>query len=131
MNRGARIAWIVPDLKPGGIGYAEFAIGDRTVMLSDEYPDYGSLAPELGQAGSFMIYVADVEESFVRAINAGVTVIMPPTDQFYGDRAAKVADGVCVSCGDRKGRCRTLQPDGKALPQEPFGFASPIRNFRF
>jgi PhnB protein len=80
------------DPKTGGIAHAEFAIGDSALMLSDEYPEWGCLAPEIGQGGSFMIYVADVEEAFVRAVNAGVTVITPPADQFYGDRSARLAD---------------------------------------
>lgn len=89
---GAVERFRLADPQTGGIAHAEFVIGDSTLMLSDEYPEYGSLAPELGQGASFMIYVADVEEAFVNAVNAGVTVIMPPADQFYGDRSAKVAD---------------------------------------
>lgn len=80
------------DPKTGGIAHAEFVIGDSTLMLSDEYPEWNCLAPEIGQGGSFMIYVADVEEAFMRAVNAGVTVVAPPADQFYGDRSARLAD---------------------------------------
>lgn len=89
---GAVERYRLADPKTGGIAHAEFTIGDSTMMLSDEYPEWGSLAPEPGQGCSFMIYVEDVEEAFVRAVNAGVTVIMPPADQFYGDRSARLAD---------------------------------------
>lgn len=81
-----------PDPKTGGVAHAEFEIGDSTLMLSEEDPETGALAYELGQGTLFMLYVPDVEEAFVRAINAGVTVIYPPTDQPWGDRAARVAD---------------------------------------
>lgn len=80
------------DPKTGGVAHAEFTIGDSTMMISDEYPEYNCLAPEIGQGGSFMIYVADVEEAFLRAVNAGATVITPPADQFYGDRSTRLAD---------------------------------------
>ncbi|HEY1049298.1 MAG TPA: VOC family protein [Prosthecobacter sp.] len=89
---GAEERFRLTDPKTGGIAHAEFAIGDSALMLSDEYPEWNCVAPEIGQGGSFMIYVADVEESFLRAVNAGVTVITPPADQFYGDRSARLAD---------------------------------------
>ncbi len=81
-----------PDPQTGGVAHAEFSIGNSTLMLSDEYPDFGAQAPKIGEGALFMLYVPDVEEAFVRAINAGVTVVYPPTDQPWGDRAARVAD---------------------------------------
>lgn len=89
---GAEERFRLTDPKTGGIAHAEFAIGNSTLMLSDEYPEWGCLAPQVGQGGKFMIYVADVEEAFLRAVNAGVTVITPPADQFYGDRSTCLAD---------------------------------------
>lgn len=89
---GAEERFRLTDPETGGIAHAEFAIGDSTLMLSDEYPEWNCLAPEIGQGGSFMIYVADVEEAFLQAVNAGVTVVTPPADQFYGDRSARLAD---------------------------------------
>jgi PhnB protein len=37
-------------------------------------------------------YVTDVDAAVARATGAGATVVRPPEDQFYGDRAAIVAD---------------------------------------
>jgi PhnB protein len=76
----------------GKIMHAEILIGDSRLMLSDEYPDYGSLAPEPGKGGLFMIYVSDVDAAFEQAVFAGATPVQPPTDMFWGDRSGKVND---------------------------------------
>ena len=62
------------------------------MMISDEYPGFGAIAPEVGKGGLFMIYVADCETVFAQAIAVGATVITEPADQFWGDRTATVAD---------------------------------------
>jgi PhnB protein len=76
----------------GKIMHAEFQIGDSRIMLSDEYPDWGAFAPEVGKGGAFMIYVPNADDAFKKAIEAGATVIQDPADQFWGDRTARVAD---------------------------------------
>ena len=76
----------------GKIMHAEFIIGDSRIMLSDEYPDYGSVAPETGKGGAFMVYVTDVDAAFEQAVTAGATPVQPPTDMFWGDRSGKVND---------------------------------------
>lgn len=82
----------LPDEKTGGVAHAEFQIGNSTMMISDEYPSFGCFAPEIAKGGSFMIYVRDCDAAFAQAIAAGATAITPPTDQFWGDRTAMVAD---------------------------------------
>ncbi|MEO5713218.1 MAG: VOC family protein [Luteolibacter sp.] len=89
---GAEESFRMPDEKTGGVAHAEFEIGNSTLMISDEYPAFGSFAPEFGKGGSFMIYVADCDASFAQAIAAGATALTQPTDQFWGDRTAMVAD---------------------------------------
>jgi uncharacterized glyoxalase superfamily protein PhnB len=37
-------------------------------------------------------YVVDVDAAVDRAVEAGATLVREPADQFYGDRAAVVAD---------------------------------------
>ena len=76
----------------GKIMHAEFTIGDSRLMLSDEYPDYGSVAPEPDKGGLFMIYVTDVDAAFEQAVAAGATPVQAPTDMFWGDRSGKVHD---------------------------------------
>ncbi|HEY6293930.1 MAG TPA: VOC family protein [Terriglobia bacterium] len=78
----------------GKIGHAEIKIGDSHIMLSDEFPDYGSLAPQLtgGSPVTIHLYVEDVDTRAREAIAAGAKVLRPVQDQFYGDRAGKLAD---------------------------------------
>ena len=76
----------------GKLMHAEFQLGDSRLMLSDEFPDWGALAPEVGKGGLFMVYVADVDAAFATALAEGATEIEKPTDQFWGDRTARIAD---------------------------------------
>ena len=91
---GARELMRMP--APGGkLGHAEMRIGDSIVMLSDEFPGVSSQkAPTSlgGTTGSLMLYVPNVDAAFKRAVDAGCKSLMQPTDMFWGDRMAHVAD---------------------------------------
>jgi PhnB protein len=78
----------------GRIGHAEFAIGSGIVMLSDEFPDAGIVAPPTlgGTPVTLTVYVTDVDDVFRRAIDAGSKPVRPLKDQFYGDRTATFED---------------------------------------
>lgn len=78
----------------GKIMHAEIQIGDSRVMMSDEFPDWGCLSPQSvgGTVSALMIYVPDVDASFDQAVAAGATSIAPPSNQFWGDRSARVLD---------------------------------------
>ena len=82
------------DHPSGKIGHAEFQIGNSRIMISDEYPEYGAVAPEIGKGATFMIYVDDVDAAFARAVAAGATPVQEPTDMFWGDRAGRLNDPV-------------------------------------
>ena len=78
----------------GKIMHAELKIGDSILMLSDEYPEFGSLSP-LSTGGTGMglhIYIDGVDAAFDRAVKAGARVDMPVMDQFWGDRYGKLTD---------------------------------------
>ncbi len=76
------------------IGHAEIRIGDSHVMLADEFPEMGHLGPNSrgGPTASLMVYVADVDSAFARALDAGARAERPVEDQFYGDRAGTLLD---------------------------------------
>ncbi|HLP09445.1 MAG TPA: VOC family protein [Opitutaceae bacterium] len=78
----------------GHVGHAEFRIGDSIIMLSDEYPEMGSLSPETigGSAVSLLIYVDDCDAVYDRAVKAGATPARPLQNMFYGDRSGMVKD---------------------------------------
>lgn len=44
------------------------------------------------QSCSLYLYVNDTDAVYQRALQAGATSVMPPADQFYGDRNAGVKD---------------------------------------
>jgi PhnB protein len=78
----------------GKIMHAELLIGDSIIMLSDEFPEYGSLSPQSsGGAGMGLhIYVDGADAAFDRAVKAGAEVEMPVMDMFWGDRYGKLKD---------------------------------------
>ncbi|MDP2312441.1 MAG: VOC family protein [Pseudomonadota bacterium] len=81
--------------EPGGrVGHAELKIGTFTIMLSDEYPEFGILGPVSlgGVASDLHLHVDDADAAIQRAVDAGATVLRPATDQFYGERSGRVRD---------------------------------------
>ena len=90
---GAKEMWRLTE--PGGkIGHAEIQIGNTSLMLSDEYPDYNTLSPETigGSPVKIHLDVEDVDAFAEQAIKAGATLLRPIADQFYGDRSGQLAD---------------------------------------
>lgn len=79
---------------PGGrVMHAEVKIGNSMLMLSDENPDRGAVAPSgSGRSSSLMFYTSDVDAVFKRAIDAGAASIEAPTDMFWGDRMGNLKD---------------------------------------
>jgi PhnB protein len=80
---------------PGGkIGHAELKMGDAHVMLSDEWPETGAVAPKKGERPpvSILLYVDDVDATFEKAVKAGAKAIRPVENQFYGDRSGQIED---------------------------------------
>lgn len=76
------------------VGHAELKFGSYTVMVSDEYPEYGILGPEAGRptGSSIHLHVDDVDAFTQRVVSAGATLTMKPADQFHGERSSKVVD---------------------------------------
>jgi uncharacterized glyoxalase superfamily protein PhnB len=78
----------------GIVGHAEFTVGGARIMLADEFPEYGAIAPDRPGASGVTIQLdtPDVDGFVARAAAAGATVLRAPTDEFYGERAARLAD---------------------------------------
>ena len=78
----------------GKVGHAELQIGNSRIMMADEYPDMGYNGPQTlgGSPIALMIYLADVDAVFNRAVEAGATVKEALQDKFYGDRIGTVID---------------------------------------
>lgn len=77
----------------GRVMHAEVKIGDSMVMLSDENPDRGAVAPSgKGRSQSLMLYTDNVDAVFKRAVDLGAKSIQDPTDMFWGDRMGNLED---------------------------------------
>jgi PhnB protein len=78
----------------GRLMHAAVRIGDSTVMLADEMPEWGSLGPNAlkGSPVTIHLYVEDADKFVERAAKAGAKVTMPVSEQFWGDRYGKIED---------------------------------------
>lgn len=78
----------------GRIMHAAVSIGDSTIMLADDFPEYGGLGPKAlkGSPVTLHMVVPDVDASFQQAVDAGASVRMAPADMFWGDRYGQVTD---------------------------------------
>lgn len=65
--------------------HGEIMIGGSTIMFAETSEQYG-----VDTAGLF-VYVPDADETYNKALAAGATSIMPPTNQEYG-RSGGVQD---------------------------------------
>jgi len=76
------------------IAHAEIKIGDSVVTLSEEWPEGGRFSAEtLGQSPvQVTLRVNDVDSFAARAVAAGLKVVNPVRDQFYGRREGTFAD---------------------------------------
>jgi uncharacterized glyoxalase superfamily protein PhnB len=80
---------VMPD---GRIGHAELEVAGGVIMLADEYPEIGHIAPTpAGSSVSLHITVGDVDGAIDRAVAAGATLERPPSDEPYG-RAGTIRD---------------------------------------
>jgi uncharacterized glyoxalase superfamily protein PhnB len=78
----------------GRIGHAELEFGGTTLMLSEEYPEYGFLGPETigGTSVSIHLHVDDCDGMIQQAVTEGAKLVREPSDAFYGERSGTVRD---------------------------------------
>ncbi|MER7760076.1 VOC family protein [Streptomyces sp. NPDC097619] len=71
----------------GSVTHAELAYGNGVVMLGSKGRG-GAFDTVMAGAGPTGVYVVveDVDAHHARAVEHGVEVVMPPTDQDYGSR---------------------------------------------
>jgi PhnB protein len=78
------------NLAPDGVSvmHSELLLGDSRFFVNDEFPDHGVFAPrgEYGTGLTLHLYVPNVDAFYERAVAAGVEVIFPLADCFWGDR---------------------------------------------
>ncbi|MGH9494414.1 MAG: VOC family protein [Candidatus Sulfotelmatobacter sp.] len=130
----------------GQIPHAEIMIGDSTINVTGEWPEGNRFSAEtLGSSPiSITVNVPDVDAFAERAVAAGMKVILPPKDQFYGRRDVTLADpfgylwtGITVieemSVEEMHRRMKGLTegPEGGRMPEKDEPKVSPVpRGFR-
>lgn len=91
---GAEVMSSMP-MGEGLIGHADLKVGSARVYLADEMPGWGAVKSPTSLKGSSVnihLWVEDCDAAFARAVAAGAKVVMPLTDQFWGDRYSMVED---------------------------------------
>jgi len=81
--------------EPGGrIGHVEMDFGGATLMISEEFAEYGIRSPKSigGTAVTIHLHVDDADAVVAKALAAGATIHMPLADQFYGERSGSFFD---------------------------------------
>jgi PhnB protein len=78
----------------GRISHAELDFGGMTLMLADEFPEYGIRGPQAigGTSITIHLHVDDADAVIRRAAEAGATIEQEPRDQFYGERSGCLRD---------------------------------------
>jgi uncharacterized glyoxalase superfamily protein PhnB len=94
---GAEEAFRMPAPDGNRIMHAEMRVGSALIYLADSFPEFeGGKARDPKALGGSSVtvhrYVTDVDQVIERAVKAGATVTMPPTDMFWGDRYGGVRD---------------------------------------
>ncbi len=78
----------------GRIGHAELDFHGATLMLAEEFPEYGiRSARTIGAtAVTIHLHVDNCDAMIERAVQAGATLAMAPSDAFYGERSGVIRD---------------------------------------
>jgi len=78
----------------GTLSHALLKIGPEMIMIEAEWPSLPSRAPAMDATSPVVIfiYVADVDTVIERATDSGARVVVPPANQFWGDRIAWIMD---------------------------------------
>lgn len=130
----------------GSIPHAEIKIGDSTINITGEWPEGGRFSAETwGHSPIAMsLDVDDVDAFAARAEAAGMKVVLPPRDQFYGRRDATLLDPfgytwsistlkeeMSVDEMHRRMKSVTIGPEGGKMPGQDAPKVNPVpRGFR-
>jgi PhnB protein len=78
----------------GRLMHAMIRIGDSTVMLVDEMPEWGALGPQSlkGSPVAIHLYVEDVDAVAAQAVRAGAKTTMPVSDTDRGSVRPSLVD---------------------------------------
>jgi PhnB protein len=72
--------------------HAHLRINGGSVLLNDEFPEYGGEQDIVPKGVTLHLQVDDADEWWTRALLAGAVPVFPLADQFWGDRYGQVRD---------------------------------------
>jgi uncharacterized glyoxalase superfamily protein PhnB len=78
-------------LPDGRVMHADVLVGDAHIMMG------GATGEWTERLGSLLVYVADADAVYARALQAGGKSLQEMTTQFYGDRSGGVEDPTGVA----------------------------------
>lgn len=78
----------------GSVAHALMTIGSAMVMIESEWPGFANRAPAPDGSSpvALYVYVENVDDITRRAVAAGARILVPPTNQLWGDRTAWIVD---------------------------------------
>jgi PhnB protein len=88
---GATEVFRYPVDQSGRTMHIHLHINGSSVMLSDPYPEHGC-ALEKSQGFNLTLQVNDIDSWFARAVAAGIEVVMPVQEMFWGARYCQLKD---------------------------------------
>jgi PhnB protein len=66
-------------------------LGTSTLVLADEFPEHGVLAP-VNPSVVLYLHVEDIDTMWSRALAAGAEVVRPLQDAVWGEREGQITD---------------------------------------
>lgn len=72
--------------------HAHLRINGGSVLLNDEFPEYGGEQDIVPKGVTIHLQVDDADEWWTRAMLAGAVPVFPLDDQFWGDRYGQLKD---------------------------------------
>lgn len=72
--------------------HAHLRINGGSVLLNDEFPEYGGEQDVVPKGVTVHLQVDDADEWWNRAMLAGAVPVFPLDDQFWGDRYGQLKD---------------------------------------
>ncbi len=90
---GATERYRLVDPETGKIGHCELTLNGGMIMVSDENPQWNKSPQTLnGTTVKFVLMVGNADAAIEKAVAAGATALMPPSNMFYGYRCGTVCD---------------------------------------
>jgi PhnB protein len=115
------------NMPDGRVMHCEFRLGNARFFVSEELPEHGG-TPSPARLGATSVaihlYVDDCDAMVETMANNDSTVLMPPTDMFWGERFARVRDPFGHEWGITTQLCEMTPDEIQAAATQMFAESS-------